>query len=297
MRGRQLNTALIESPPIPPALLRTRPTADHEQATGNASHYTNIIGKGLPSDNFGHWYSFDTGLIHWVMISSEVYHMDAFDIALPSGPFTISAPAQRAWLEADLAAIDRNATPWVVAVYHRPFYCSNADKDECSNIPLNWPTNPLRVDLEPLFMAAGVDLAIEAHEHSVGEGPHPRISPRFACIRAASHPHSLPSPAEIIYPLVNGTVTEKSFVAPRAPVHFVTGTAGCNEDSELCQNPILLPSDWTADYLWGLEQYSYTRLRVSNATVLHLEQVKVLPSPSIWRAIDIVQPRHGPFTV
>ena len=240
---------------------------NHEQSTGNASHYANILGKGLPSDTFGHYYSFDTGLIHWVMLSSEVYHMAAFNITLPSGPFTISAPAQRAWLEADLAAVDRAATPWVITVTHRPMYCSNADGDECASIPLLWPSNPLRLDLEPLFMAHGVDLCVEAHEHSV----------------------------EIIYPLVNGTVTAKDFVAPRAPVHYVTGTAGCNEDSELCQNPILLPSDFTHDYLWGLQQYSYTRLWAYNASVLHMEQVKVLPTPSIWRAIDIVQPNHGPF--
>jgi len=201
------------------------------------------------------------------MISSEVYHMDPFTITLPTGPFTISAPGQKAWLAADLAAVDRSATPWVVAVYHRPFYCSNADGDECTSIPLNWPTNPLRVDIEPLFMEYGVDVAVECHEHS----------------------------SEIIYPLVNGTVTDKSFVNPRAPVHFITGVAGCNEDSELCQNPILLPSDYTYEYLWGLQQYGYTRLHVYNSTVLRMEQIKVLPTPSVWKSIDIVQPNHGPF--
>jgi hypothetical protein len=60
-------------------------------------------------------------------------------------------------------------------------------------------------------------------------------------------------------------------------------------------NPIVLPSDFTAQYLWGPEQYSYTRLWASNATVLHLEQVKVFPQPGIWAQIDIVQPKHGPF--
>ena len=32
-----------------------------------------------------------------------------------------------------------------------------------------------------------------------------------------------------------------------------------------------------------------------NATVLHLEQVKVFPMPGVWASIDIVQPKHGPF--
>ena len=194
--------------------------------------------------------------------------MDAFSITLPNGaPFTISAPAQRAWLAADLASVDRAAQPWIVAVFHRPFYCSNADSDECSSIPLNWPANPLRVDLEPLFMASGVDLCLEAHEHSV----------------------------EIVYPLVNGTVRARDFNAPTAPIHWVTGAAGCNEDKGICYNPIILPSDFTHKYLWGPEQYSYTRMWVANASVLHVEQVKVLPTPSIWAEIDIVQPIHGPF--
>ncbi len=60
-------------------------------------------------------------------------------------------------------------------------------------------------------------------------------------------------------------------------------------------NPIILPSDFTHQYLWGPEQYSYTRMWAPNATVLHLEQVKVFPTPGVWASIDIVQPKHGPF--
>jgi hypothetical protein len=36
-------------------------------------------------------------------------------------------------------------------------------------------------------------------------------------------------------------------------------------------------------------------MRALNATVLHLEQVVVRPSVGVWRAVDIVQPAHGPF--
>ena len=237
---------------------------NHEQSTGNASHYTNMIGKGMPGPALGHWYSFDAGLIHFLMLSSEVYHMAPFTTA--SG-LVVSAAAQRAWLLDDLARVKRDTTPWLVAVYHRPFYCSNADSDECSSLPLQWPTNPLRVDLEPIFMAHGVDLCIEAHEHSV----------------------------EIIFPLVNGTVTQRDYLSPRAPVHWVTGTAGCNEDSGACQNPILLPSEFTDAYLWGPLQFGYTRMVARNATVLHLEQVVVRPQVGVWAARDIVQPAHGPF--
>ena len=237
---------------------------NHEQASGNASHYTNLLGAGMPGPALGHWYAFEAGLIKFLMLSSEVYHMAPFTTATG---LAVSAPAQLAWLNAELAAVNRSRTPWLVAVFHRPFYCSNADGDECTSLPLNWPTNPLRVDLEPVFMRAGVDLCVEAHEHSV----------------------------EIIYPLVNGVPTQRDFVAPRAPVHWVTGTAGCNEDSGLCQNPIVLPSNFTAEYLWGPEQFGYTRMTARNATVLHIEQIKVRPAVGVWAAIDIVQPNHGAF--
>jgi hypothetical protein len=78
-------------------------------------------------------------------------------------------------------------------------------------------------------------------------------------------------------------------------VHLVTGTAGCNEDAGICYNPILLPSNFTESYLWGPQQYGYTRMVALNDTVLHLEQVSVLPSIHVWREWDIVQTSHGPF--
>jgi len=67
------------------------------------------------------------------------------------------------------------------------------------------------------------------------------------------------------------------------------------EDNGACQNPILLPSNFTADYLWGPAQFGYTRMTARNASVLHLEQVVVRPTTQIWKSVDIVQPSHGPF--
>ena len=85
----------------------------------------------MPGPALGHWYSFDAGLVHFVLLSSEVWHMDAFNLTNDAGEtIEISAPAQLAWLEADLASVNRAVTPWLVAVYHRPMYCSNADGDE-----------------------------------------------------------------------------------------------------------------------------------------------------------------------
>ncbi len=57
----------------------------------------------------------------------------------------------------------------------------------------------------------------------------------------------------------------------------------------------MLDSPFTFKALWGPEQYSYTRMRAVNASVLHIEQVKVLPTVGAWLDFDIVQPNHGPF--
>ena len=63
-------------------------------------------------------------------------------------------------------------------------------------------------------------------------------------------------PLQIIYPIRNGTVTGRGFSSPAAPVHWVTGAAGCNEDWGLCQNRIANASFFTHAYLDGLRQYS-----------------------------------------
>jgi hypothetical protein len=57
------------------------------------------------------WYSFNVGRIHFV----------AFDI----DQSWQSGSAQYAFLAADLAAVDRAATPFVVAYSHFPMLCSN----------------------------------------------------------------------------------------------------------------------------------------------------------------------------
>ena len=67
--------------------------------------------------------------------------------------------------------------------------------------------------LEGLFFKYGVDIIIEAHEHSY----------------------------ERLWPVFNGTVTQKDYNNPKAPVHLVSGAAGCNEFYGICVNPMLLP--------------------------------------------------------
>ena len=53
-------------------------------------------------------YSFELGKMHVAVLATE-----------------LDAPAQNAWLAADLAAVDRARTPWVVVATHRPLYISS----------------------------------------------------------------------------------------------------------------------------------------------------------------------------
>ena len=67
--------------------------------------------------------------------------------------------------------------------------------------------------LEDLFFDNGVDLIIEAHEHSY----------------------------ERFWPMHRGHVTAKNYENPTAPVHIISGAAGCNDFDGLCLDPILAP--------------------------------------------------------
>ena len=68
----------------------------------------------------------------------------------------------------------------------------------------------LAFSLEPVFYDSGVDLIIEAHEHSY----------------------------ERLWPVYNETVTAKNYSDPKAPVHIISGAAGCNEFHEICVDPM-----------------------------------------------------------
>lgn len=50
-----------------------------------------------------------------------------------------------------------------------------------------------------------------------------------------AHEHSY----ERLWPVYNEQVTAHNYSNPKAPVHLISGTAGCNEDLGECFNPIL----------------------------------------------------------
>ncbi|XP_027170324.1 purple acid phosphatase 18 [Coffea eugenioides] len=90
------------------------------------------------------YYSFDVAGAHIIMLGSYTDYDEFSD--------------QYSWLKADLAKVDREKTPWLLALFHVPWYNSNdAHQGEGDN---------MMASMEPLLNAAGVDIVLAGHVHA-----------------------------------------------------------------------------------------------------------------------------------
>ncbi|KAF4653040.1 hypothetical protein FOL47_010730 [Perkinsus chesapeaki] len=92
------------------------------------------------------WFSFDHGLVHYAMMSSE-------------HDFT-NGSIQHNWLREDLSKVDRNITPWVVVTCHRPVYQTCSQPYLESGI-----LEHMQSDIAPLLDQFDVDLFVAGHWH------------------------------------------------------------------------------------------------------------------------------------
>jgi acid phosphatase type 7 len=160
-----------------------------------SSHFTSRANskKAISLANPPFWYSFDYGMVHFIMINTETDFPNAPDAPggfsnLDSGPF--GWPGQQlSFIEADLASVDRTITPWVVAAGHRPWYSTGGSGSICS---------PCQVAFESLLYTYGVDLAVFGHVHN---------SQRFV-------------------PVFNSTADPNGMHDPTAPMYIVAGGSG-----------------------------------------------------------------------
>lgn len=120
-----------------------------EKGMENWIHYTNRYpsmhlktDSRSPSDLF---YSFNVGLAHVVALCSYC----------PSEP----GSAQYEWLNYDLARVDRSLTPWIIGLWHSPWYTS------CSKHPMK-ETEDMRGHLEDIVHEAGFDIVFTGHNHA-----------------------------------------------------------------------------------------------------------------------------------
>ncbi|XP_005106696.1 acid phosphatase type 7 [Aplysia californica] len=194
----------------------------------------------IPQDKM--WYSIDIGPVHLISYSSEVFFTNY-------GNFE---KAQRDWLVKDLKAANANRlmTPWIVAIGHRPMYCSTHIGDDCAKVD-----SLVRQGFEEIFRNSKVDLVIQAHEHNY----------------------------ERLWPMYQGNVTQHSYANPDVPVQIITGAGGSREGADVfdeSERP-----DWSAFRLDNSSLNSYGRLLVVNSTHVLWEQRSALDHTtldSIW---------------
>ena len=151
---------------------------NHEDAS-DFKQYRMRLGAGMPpalgvpsAGGNGTFHSFNVGLIHVALVSSEVY----FSLQPHSAGLMLE---QAEWLEADLKAVDRTATPFVILGLHQPFYCSaNDDQDDCHQL-----TSLVRMGLEKIIYQGGVDMVFQAQ--CVAAACAPRALHSYAPLPAA----------------------------------------------------------------------------------------------------------------
>ena len=136
------------------------PTAARFNGTGSAR-----LSAADPPSNGVFWYSFEEGPVHVAVLSSE-------------HNWTVGS-RQYEWLAADLASVDRTATPWVLLATHRMLYTTQTLEVADYNV-----SRVFRREVEPLLRRYKVNLVLVGHQHSyerscaayggecVGDGAH-----------------------------------------------------------------------------------------------------------------------------
>lgn len=239
---------------------------NHEIAN-NFSHYdyrfTMINGGGINHGMFNNfYYSFNLGPVHFVAFSTEFYYFLDYTGIEP-------LVNQYDWLKRDLALAsspaERQKRPWIIVFGHRPMYCSSRDRDDCSK-----DTNILRKGLpftnayalEKLFYDFGVDVEIYSHEHQY----------------------------ERFLPIFNGQIFngsyEEPYVEPLAPVHIISGSAGCQERLDPFKGHAATGS------VKRISDYGYSRLYTSRCA-LRFEQVSDDQSGDIVDSFIIKKSRQN----
>lgn len=250
--------------PIAARVLYQTSVGNHE-VKQNFTHYNHRFtminsGGSTPIRRNNFYYSFNMGPVHFVSISTEFYY------------FLSSAGLdplyhQYEWLKKDLEfankPTERARRPWIIVFGHRPMYCSSRDGDDCSK-----DSNILRrglpfagtFALEKLFYEYGVDVELYSHEHQY----------------------------ERFLPIYNGTVMNGTtdpndpYQNPEAPVHIISGSAGCQERIDPFNDKPATGS------IKQISDYGYTRLTATRCG-LRFEQVSDDQSGTIVDEVTITK--------
>jgi len=232
---------------------------------GNHEHHYNFSNYKarftMPGDNEKMFYSFNIGPVHFVAVSTEFYYYTEFGMDPLINQFY--------WLKTDLEEANtpeaRALHPWVVVFGHRPMYCSNNDRDDCTKYETKTRIGlpPVGLGLEELLYENDVDIAVWAHEHS--------------------YERSLPVYNRTV---MSGPDADLPYTDPGATVHLVTGSAGCREKHD---GFIPNPPPWS---VFRSSEYGYTIMKVYNSTHMRLEQLSVEPTLHLIDKFWIIKNTH-----
>uniref|UniRef100_A0AC35EW47 Purple acid phosphatase n=1 Tax=Panagrolaimus sp. PS1159 TaxID=55785 RepID=A0AC35EW47_9BILA len=230
---------------------------NHEEKY-NFTHFVNRY--TMPDSDHNLFYSFDIGKAHFIAFSTEFYFFLNYG--------TEQIRTQYEWIKKDLEKANKNRknVPWIITMGHRPMYCSDLNSTECTEYD-----SPIRIGingsygLEKLFYKYGVDLEIFAHQHSF----------------------------ERLYPVYNRTVyngTDNPYHNPPAPVHIVSGSAGCDENTEIF---VKHPHPWSA---FRSSNYGFSRMQIFNDTHLYFEQTAAATN-KIEDKFWLIKDSHKPYDI
>jgi alkaline phosphatase D len=192
------------------------------------------------------FYSFNSGLVHFLVVASEIY----YDVTLSD-----KLPTQYDFVRQDLALanLNRNVRPWIVVLSHRNFYCSNTPDpgfDSCSEefSPMREGINngsKFRFGLENIFHKFGVDFLFAGHKHS-----YERFYPTFQG-------------------KMYGTKSD-TYVDPEAVVMVTQGNAGCRNDLGHFVKPA---GGWPLYSAVRISEYGYSQLTIVNSSLATFQMI------------------------
>lgn len=196
--------------------------------TGFRNHFRMPSSESGGLENF--WYSFDHGMVHYIQLDTETDLGHGFiapdepggAAGEDAGPFSNIMDAQTTWLQKDLASIDRQKTPWVIVMLHRPWYISAANTTSsvclmCQDV------------FEPMFNQYGVDLVISGHAHFYQRNA----------------------------PLANYSVDPAGLNSPKAPWYITNGAAGHYDGLDTMVTPLPYYVSYAQDTTYGWSKISF----------------------------------------
>ncbi len=242
----------------------------------NAANNSGASTAGSTAKGDALWYSWDSGLVHYIAINSEVWDAPSMKPYPGSGNCVWNPTTNRSladefgeWLEADLKKVNEPAqrakTPWVVSFAHKGWYMQPG---------CNFSY------IDDLAHKYGIDLHIAGHIHTYQRFYPLRMQPYG---NDPTKPNNKPADVDFNcattgVQTTGVTIENNTYTDPKYMVTIVAGSPGNHEvtpstppgakPGDRCVGSIDKPSD-SMPMAACRENYGYGYLQATNATHLH----------------------------